>query len=238
MVELGVPTEYDFALPRLRHELFVRHALPLVPGLEALLDYGCGNGANTRLFSGNFRAVDGIDVEPERIDEANARNTNANVSYTLYGGQAIPASRQYDAVVSFEVLEHTESDAGSLRQIFERLKPGGVLMCTVPNKYYLMETHGFNFPFQDSIPYHRIPFLNLLPKWVYDRYGNARIYTRQQICGLVKDAGFHLAESGYLRAPLDKIRNPRVRSVVSRGIAALPESMGVSVWLVATKPAG
>ena len=235
MVTLGTPTDYDFTLPRTRRALFLEHALPLLPARHALLDYGSGNGANTSLFHADFERVEGIDVEPERIREAQERNPYPNVSYALYDGRSIPGERQYDAIVSFEVLEHTESDAGSLAEIFRRLKDGGVFMCTVPNKYYLMETHGFRFPFENVVPYHRIPFLNLLPKAVYDRFGNARIYTRQQIESLVSRAGFSVLKSGFIRAPLDKIKNPRVRGVAQGLIARLPEAMGVSVWVVAKK---
>lgn len=235
MVTLGTPTDYDFTLPRTRRALFLEHALPLLPARHTLLDYGSGNGANTSLFHADFERVEGIDVEPERIREAQERNPYPNVSYALYDGRSIPGERQYDAIVSFEVLEHTESDAGSLAEIFRRLKDGGVFMCTVPNKYYLMETHGFRFPFENVVPYHRIPFLNLLPKAVYDRFGNARIYTRQQIESLVSRAGFSVLKSGFIRAPLDKIKNPRVRGLAQGLIARLPDAMGVSVWVVAKK---
>ena len=235
MVTLGTPTDYDFTLPRTRRALFLEHALPLLPARHALLDYGSGNGANTSLFHADFERVEGIDVEPERIREAQERNPYPNVSYALYDGRSIPGERQYDAIVSFEVLEHTESDAGSLAEILRRLKDGGVFMCTVPNKYYLMETHGFRFPFENVVPYHRIPFLNLLPKAVYDRFGNARIYTRQQIESLVSRAGFSVLKSGFIRAPLDKIKNPRVRGLAQGLIARLPDAMGVSVWVVAKK---
>lgn len=236
MVTLGTPTDYGFSLPRTRRALFIEHALSHAPSRGALLDYGSGNGANTTLFAHDFEQVDGIDVEGERIAEANAKNPHPNVSYTLYDGRTIPGDRLYDAAVSFEVLEHTASDSESLREIWRRLKPGGVFLCSVPNKYYLMETHGFRFPFEDTVPYHRIPFLNLLPKAVYDRYGNARIYTRSQIEALLRDAGFVVLTSGYIRAPLDKIQNPKLRAWGLRLINRLPEAMGVSVWVLAQKP--
>ena len=235
MVSLGTPTDYDFTLPRIRRDLFVKHAMPHARGREALLDYGSGNGANTTLFHGDFDRVDGIDVEPERVQEATAKNPHPNVRYSLYDGDHIPGDRAYDAIVSFEVLEHTKSDAASLAEIFRRLKVGGVFMCTVPNKFYLMETHGFRFPYDDVVPYNRIPFLNLLPQAVYDRFGNARIYTRRQIVGLVAEAGFSVMSSGYLRAPLDKLKNPRFQALARRVMARLPDAMGVSVWVVATK---
>jgi SAM-dependent methyltransferase len=235
MVSLGTPTDYDFSLPRTRRALFIEHALPLAPSRQALLDYGSGNGANTTLFHADFERVDGVDVEPERVAEAQAKNPHANVSYALYDGRSIPGEQLYDAIVSFEVLEHTESDSASLAEIFRRLKNGGVFMCTVPNKYYLMETHGFRFPFEDVVPYHRIPFLNLLPKAVYERYGNARIYTKREIEALVSRAGFSVLKSGFIRAPLDKIRNARVRELALGVISRLPEAMGVSVWVVAKK---
>lgn len=235
MVSLGTPTDYDFSLPRIRRDLFLRHALPHARSREALLDYGCGNGANTTLFHGDFDHVDGIDVEAERVQEANSKNPHPNVRYSLYDGDHIPGDRNYDAVVSFEVLEHTKSDAASLAEIFRRLKVGGVFMCTVPNKFYLMETHGFRFPYEDVVPYNRIPFLNLLPQAVYDRFGHARIYRRRQIEALVANAGFSIVSSGYLRAPLDKVKNPRLQALARGVISRLPEAMGVSVWVVARK---
>jgi SAM-dependent methyltransferase len=43
-------------------------------------------------------------------------------------------SNQFDAVVTFQVIEHLEDDLAFLKEIHRVLKPGGVLLLTTPNR--------------------------------------------------------------------------------------------------------
>jgi SAM-dependent methyltransferase len=50
-------------------------------------------------------------------------------------------AKSYDLVALLDVLEHVTDDRGSLAAIFERLKPGGALLLTVPINPWLWSAH-------------------------------------------------------------------------------------------------
>ncbi|MGC4087226.1 MAG: class I SAM-dependent methyltransferase [Polyangiaceae bacterium] len=189
------------------------------------------------LFAPDFERVVGVDVESERIEEARAAAAShgvSNVEYQLYDGERLPfADHSFDCVVSFEVLEHTRDDRFALSEIARVLKPGGLFCGSVPNKFYLMETHGFNLPLSEVIPYSRVPFMNLLPRAFYDRFGNANIYTRRQFSQMLEAAGFSGLDTGYIRPPFDKVTQPTLQKLLRGAYSRLPEFMGVSIFFAA-----
>ncbi|HTA92525.1 MAG TPA: methyltransferase domain-containing protein [Polyangiaceae bacterium] len=235
-VQLGKPTSYGYTLPVIRHGL-ARARYPRLGARNKLLDFGSGNGANTVLFAPDFDHVLGVDVEPERVSEARANAEQkglTNLEYSLYDGEHLPlADQSIDCVVSFEVIEHTHDDRAALREISRVLKPGGLFCGSVPNKFYLMETHGFDLPFADVIPYSRVPLMNLLPRSFYRRFGNAAIYTRRQFSSLLEDAGFSNIDTEYIRPPFDKVENARLQQALRAAYARLPAFMGVSIFFAA-----
>ncbi|HYQ04304.1 MAG TPA: class I SAM-dependent methyltransferase [Polyangiaceae bacterium] len=238
-VQLGKPTSYGFTLPVIRHGLTAARYRRLAQR-NRLLDFGCGNGANTILFAPDFASVVGVDVEPERVAEAreSAKNRGvSNVEYSVYDGARLPfPDGSFDCVVSFEVIEHTRDDRAALAEIARVLKPGGLFCGSVPNKYYLMETHGFNLPLADRIPYSRVPLMNLLPRWFYDRYGNANIYTQKQFTRMLRNAGFTDLDTGYIPPPFDKVNDLTVQKFLRSAYSYLPDFMGVSIFFAAAAP--
>lgn len=239
-IDLGIPTQYNFRLPRLRHQLS-RPYLPSTPGAR-LLDFGCGNGANTVLFAGDVDSIVGIDVEPERVDEAIAEAEKmglTNVSYLRYDGGRLPfEDASFDHVISFEVLEHTRDDAEAVAEIRRVLKPGGVLTMSVPNKWYLMETHGFDLP-PRWMKWNRFPLLSWLPTPIHERYAKARIYTRRRIEGLLVNGGFDVVAHDYVMPPFDIVERPRLKRALDAVYTAIGRSplrvIGVAHFLAARR---
>jgi SAM-dependent methyltransferase len=224
-IELGVPTEYGYSLPRIRHQLAARY---LPAPVDWLLDFGSGNGANTVLFADDAKHVVGVDVEPERIDEARRAAEHRGllgVEYMLYDGERLPfADGSFDHAVSFEVLEHTTDDRQALAELRRVLRPDARMTLSVPNKWYPMETHGFHWR-PTWVTWNRVPLLSWLPDPVHSRYAKARIYTRRRILRLLDDAGFDVLHTQYLMPPLDKIRRPALRTAlraVAAGLARTP----------------
>lgn len=235
--QLGAPTQYDFSLPVIRRDLCKGFYSKITN--HVMLDYGCGNGANTVLFARDFDLVIGVDVERGRLCRAReiAEERNIyNVRYLLYEGNYLPIlDSSVNLAISFEVLEHTDNDYQSLKEIRRVLKKKGLFCLSVPNKWYVMETHGFNLPFKEFIPYNRMPFLNWLPSVFYKRYGNARIYTKKDIVSLLKQAGFTILYCSYITPPFDKVRHPIIRRCYKKLYSFLPDFMGVSLFVVCEK---
>lgn len=239
-IQLGKPTEYGYNLPKLRFKLAQKY---IKGPKETLLDFGCGNGANTIYFKNDFQKIVGIDVEKSQLEIAKSYIKNheiRNIQYILYNGSKLPYRNNYfNDVVSFEVLEHTQDDFESLREIFRVLKKGGLLVLTVPNKWYLMETHGFNFPLQSLIPWNRVPLLSWLPDNIHSKYAKARIYSKRKILHKLESAGFKIKYHNYIMPPFDKVSNKSLKRMLTNIFNFVSRThlkfFGVSHYIIAYK---
>lgn len=236
---LGIPTEYGFALPRLRHTLSVAH---IQARTETLLDFGCGNGANTILFAPDARTVVGVDVDGAYVAFATAAAQERgldNLRYRTYDGHTLPlADGSIDHAVSFEVLEHTADHDRALDELARVLKPGGMLTLSVPNKWYLMETHGFELR-PTWIPWNRIPLLSWLPTRLHERWAKARIYSRRRILHLLAEHGFDVVEHRYIMPPFDRLKRQSLRPLLTGVFAAIERTplraVGVAHFVAARR---
>jgi ubiquinone/menaquinone biosynthesis C-methylase UbiE len=239
-INLGTPTQYHYSLPKIRYRLSRRF---LLETHGKLLDYGCGNGANTVLFRDDFRNIIGVEVEKERLREARQFTKQlgiSNIEYSLYDGSRLSfPSSYFDAVICFEVLEHTDDDRQSINDIHRVLKKKGLFILSVPNKWYLMETHGFSFPLNTIIPSHRIPFLSWLPDSIHSKYAQARIYTKYNIFQLLTEHSFIIKFHTYLMPPFDKVKNPTIKNILKKSFSMIERTplklIGVSHFIVAQK---
>ncbi len=204
----------DFLLTRRR-----RLCLPYLgttPG--TLLDFGCGNGAQTLVLADLFSRVEGLDVKPQFLAtferEIQRRNLGATVTAVPYDGIRFPQpNATFDYATTFTVLEHVPDDRAALREIHRVLKPGGLLILSVPNKWWIFETHGADLPL---LPWNRVPLVSWWPKALHDRYARARIYRLREIVGLVREAGFEVEDTFRLMAPMDVVRPPALRDGLRR----------------------
>ena len=214
-----------------------------VPGFHGakLLDVGCGNGAQTVRLLGRFRHVVGLDVVREHLGtfrRALAGLDGANCSPVLYDGARMPfRDGEFDAVLSIETLEHAANEQQLLREIRRVLQPGGTLVLSVPNKWWIFETHGANLPL---LPWNRVPFFSWLPGPIHGRYARARIYTRRGLVQLLSAAGFRVLLTRYLAAPMDVVRNRALagflRATVFRGPRTRVPLLSTSVFVMAQRP--
>lgn len=96
-----------------------------------ILDVGCGDGFFlAQLARMGFQCA-GLDASEAMIDRARMRLAG---QAELFCGllQDYAPDQPFDAVVCGEVLEHIEDDVGTLREIARVLRPGGVLVVSVP----------------------------------------------------------------------------------------------------------
>lgn len=99
-----------------------------------VLEVGCGEGRGIDLLMSkarSFTAVDKIDSALENLRGKYPGATFISMNIPPLSGLADNA---YDLVVSFQVIEHIESDALFLREIHRVLKPGGTALLTTPNR--------------------------------------------------------------------------------------------------------
>lgn len=99
-----------------------------------VLEIGCGQGAVAVRLARRYHYV-GVDVDESSVRATQQRLADAALSGDVLLGDAadvLPDSRTFDLVCAFEVLEHLEDDQDALRRWSARLRPGGMLLVSVP----------------------------------------------------------------------------------------------------------
>ncbi|MHC2335741.1 class I SAM-dependent methyltransferase [Bradyrhizobium sp. USDA 4454] len=107
------------------------------------LDAGCGTGTLSRLLAARGCDVTGVDASPEMIAAARRRLADPPAERLTF--RHIPtiadlpfADRSFDGVLCASVLEYVPDVAQCLRQIHRVLRPGGVLLVSIPNRRSLL----------------------------------------------------------------------------------------------------
>ncbi len=220
----------------------LRIAAPMLPGRGSLLDLGCGNGAQTLRFSGRCDRLIGVDINADYLAAfaaAAARlDPSPEVQPLPYDGSAIPLpDGAVDAAVCFAVLEHVRDEALTLSELARVLRPGGSLVLSVPNRWWIFETHGADLPL---LPWNRVPLVSWWPKRLHDRWARARIYTRREIEEKIAATGLEIERSDYLTAPMDVLRwrplQRLLRRSLFRGDTTRLPVLAVEVVVAARKP--
>jgi len=110
-------------------------ASPLVAGCE-VLDVACGEGYGSELLARSARHVTGVDVASEVIAHARARYASqANLTFCEADCAALPfADASFDAVVSFETIEHVAAQQTFLDEVRRVLRSDGLFILSCPNR--------------------------------------------------------------------------------------------------------
>jgi SAM-dependent methyltransferase len=122
--------DFVFAAPE-RTALFRRYVGG--PG-RRVLDVGCRTGALTRAYLDGNEVV-GIDVDRDALAEASKLGIE-----TRWADAEAPLpfeDETFDAVVAGEVLEHLREPARLVAEARRVLRPGGILVGSVPNSFRL-----------------------------------------------------------------------------------------------------
>jgi len=201
-----------------------------------ILDFGCGNGAQTLELVRHGCRIVACDIDATDLGVLTdfvAANNIESVNAVLYDGTRLPlADAQFDVLVSYAVLEHVNNEAAALTEMRRVLKNSGELILSVPNKWWVFETHGARLPL---LPWNRVPFFSWLPKPVHARFAMARIYTRRAIIRLLEEYGFEILDSCYMTAPMDVVKSPAMqrflRKVIFRNDVTVIPFLATEVFL-------
>lgn len=100
------------------------------------LDAACGSGYGASFLADKVRSVDGVDVDPSAIDFARTTYKQSNLTYHCADLQStLPFSNEtFDAITSFETLEHVSDQTKMTSEFHRVLKPGGILVISTPDR--------------------------------------------------------------------------------------------------------
>lgn len=159
----------DYKNIRADHKNRYQFACDQLRKLQAtnVLDLACGIGYGTLMLAEATQAkVTGVDIDKNAIDYAKLYYQNDNTNFICE--DAIKCDLQiasFDAVVSFETIEHVSFDKELLAIFYRSLKKGGTLICSTPN--------------QDVMPFDSDKF----------RF-HEKHYTNDELVELLTEAGF------------------------------------------------
>ena len=101
-----------------------------------VLDLGCGSGELASAIAAAGMLVSGCDISPEMLSRAKAADPSSRVDWVQleHNWRRLPFEPEtFDAVVASSVLEYVDDPVAVLRECCRMLRPGGVMLCTVPN---------------------------------------------------------------------------------------------------------
>ncbi len=124
----------------LRHLFAYEFAKEQIPQGSTILEVGCGEGYGANLLSPKVKKIIALDVDEETIAHALKKYGLENCVFKTYDGVKIPyEDNTFDAVISFQVIEHVKNDAGFVSEIHRVLRKDGLFLVTTPNRTYRLK---------------------------------------------------------------------------------------------------
>lgn len=122
---------------RARNKIILWSLRKYAPALTSFLEIGCGTGFVISAISQQFPEAKLLGSEYLEEGLVYARQRLPNAEFTQMDARQIPYQSELDAIGAFDVLEHIEEDEIVLEQIFNALKPNGIVFITVPQHRWL-----------------------------------------------------------------------------------------------------
>lgn len=146
----------------------LRRALP-TGDPPTVLDLGCGTGVIAKEMSEWARPI-GLDMSAQALAYCRQRGVAELVQAN---GEALPIrSASVDAVLALDIFEHIDDDRAAFAEAFRVLRPGGVLVLSVPAFRWLWGPHDI------ALMHHRR-------------------YTRPEVRARLVEAGFDVRRLSY-----------------------------------------
>ncbi len=110
-----------------------------------ILDMGCGTGTMLKYLS-RYGQAEGIDADEDAVSFCHERGITQVQQVSSF---PLPFEDDtFDLVTALDVIEHIEDDLGTLRELKRVLRPGGMLLVSVP-------AYRFLWGAQDEISNHK-----------------------------------------------------------------------------------
>jgi 2-polyprenyl-3-methyl-5-hydroxy-6-metoxy-1,4-benzoquinol methylase len=112
-----------------------KFAVRMLKATDRVLEVGCGTGLGAMFVSQHTAHVTGLEIKPHDYQAAVAVNRRGNVSFRPESLFDHDPDLRYDAVLSLDVLEHLDPDAGSrlIGRMAGHCKPDGLVVVGTPS---------------------------------------------------------------------------------------------------------
>lgn len=109
----------------------IRDQMVQNPPLE-IIDVGCGWGVTLSYLEGLGHRVTGLDVGLDALGLLDRPNRNLVLGDIQNGPIPDSAKGRFDVVLALDVLEHLDDDRAALDHLLQLVRPGGMVIITVP----------------------------------------------------------------------------------------------------------
>lgn len=193
-----IKSSLDFSLRTVGDLALKRRARRIIEGLDLIekdkiLEVGCGNGYYLSLLNRMGLNLDltGIDIDQLALTDAAKFISDKSVKLMLADASKIPSPQNsFDKIVMSEVIEHVDDEEAVLKEVLRVLKKGGILSLTTCNIDYPFFWDPINWTLQHLFGTHiKSGF------WAGIWNQHTRLYKKDQIEKLIKNAGFKIEQS-------------------------------------------
>lgn len=126
---------------RILQEQHEKQEAVLRAGQLRALDVGCGGGILSESLGRLpwIQHVTGVDLSADVLEAAKVHQNQdpalkTKIDYKLCAIEDLPAHEKYDIVTVFEMLEHVDYPSEVLKQVLERVAPGGWVFLSTINR--------------------------------------------------------------------------------------------------------
>ena len=113
-----------------------------LPPRARILECGCGTGGNLYLL-GTHGEVVAFEPNEAARDFARGKGTGVEILFGELPGRPEGLDGDFDLVVALDVLEHIVDDQGAFDSMLDLVRPGGLMLITVPAIKRLWGQHDF-----------------------------------------------------------------------------------------------
>lgn len=143
---------------------------------KKVLDIACGVGYGSKLLAQmGSQSVIGVDIEKDVITYAKKESQIKNTSFKV-GNITKYHQGKYDVIVCFETIEHVKNDKKAIKNLYNLLNSGGLLIISSPNRI----------------------ITSLEANTIYDKPANkyhVREYTINELVKLLRENGFNVSKN-------------------------------------------
>ncbi len=161
----------------------------LLPSGNKLLDVGCGDGTFVFKAKDKFEECYGVDISKHRIDRAQQRAKNSNLTSVYFRTCNVDESGlpyedcSFDAITCIATLQHLFDPYLMFKEFSRTLVKGGTLIIEVPNIAY--------FPRRIELLFGKFPVTSRQSGW---NGGTLHYFTTRSLSKLFNESRFKMAE--------------------------------------------
>ena len=131
------PEENEISFVFARHKFAYQYTANFVKD-KHVLDVGCGTGYGCGIMSKTAQYVCGIDYDSSTLNYCAQNYKNHKTDFVQMAATSLALRKNFDVVVSFQVIEHIENSSKYIDQLKRVTKQGGLIIISTPN---VKQTH-------------------------------------------------------------------------------------------------